>query len=112
MLIVFLVATMAPLLGYLPHYGAPILALLYLRLLQGFSRLPDWSPGARPIGKLLLAGLLAAWFIRGGVELTKPGQVPQFAWDWAQVVRQMEQTPGNHLVLVRYGPQHRIHDEW
>ena len=112
MLIVFLVATMAPLLGYLPHYGAPILALLYLRLLQGFSRLPEWNPGARPIGKLLLAGLLAAWFIRGGVELTKPGQVPQFAWDRAQVVRQIEQTPGNHLVLVRYRPQHRIHDEW
>jgi len=109
---IFLVCTMAPLLGYLPHYGAPIAALLYLRLLQGFSRLPGWNPGGRPLGKILLAGLLAAWFIRGGVDLTKPEQIPQFAWDRAQVVRQIEETPGSHLVLVRYRPEHPVHDEW
>jgi hypothetical protein len=111
-LVVFLLCTLAPLLGYLPHYGAPITALLYLRLLQGFSRLPEWSPSGRPFGKLLLAGLLVAWFIRGGVDLTRPDQVPQFAWDRAQVIRQIEQTPGKHVVLVRYSPEHRIHDEW
>jgi hypothetical protein len=111
-LVVFLVCTLTPLLGYLPHYGAPIAALLYLRLLQGFSRLPEWSPGGRPFGKLLLAGLLVAWFIRGGIDLTRPDQVPQFAWDRAQVIRQIEETPGKHLVLVRYSAEHRIHDEW
>ena len=109
---VFLVGTMAPLLGYLPHYGAPIMALLYLRLLQGFSRLPAWNPGGRPLGWLLLAGLLAAWFIRSGVDLTMPGQVPQLAWDRAQVIQQIERAPGNHLVLVRYSPEHRVDDEW
>jgi hypothetical protein len=111
-LVVFLLCTLMPLLGYLPHYGAPITALLYLRLLQGFSRLPNWSPSGRPFGMLLLAGLLAAWFIRGGVDLTQPDQVPQFAWDRAQVIRQIEKTPGKHVVLVRYRPEHRIHDEW
>ena len=109
---VFLVCTMAPLLGYLPHYGAPIVALLYLRLLQGFSRLPAWSPLGKPLGKLLLAGLLAAWFVRFGADLTKPDQVPQFAQEREQVIQQIEKTPGNHVVLVRYGPVHSVHDEW
>ena len=109
---VFLVCTLGPVIGYLPHYGAPIMALLYLRLLQGFSRLPDWNPGGRPFGNLLLSGLLAAWFIRGGADLTKPDQVPQFAWNRAQVIQQIEKTPGNHLVLVRYGPRHWIDDAW
>jgi hypothetical protein len=111
-LIVFLVCTMAPLLGYLPHYGAPITALLFLRLLQGFSRLPDWRPGARPLGKLLLAGLLTAWFLRFGADLMMPDQLPQFAFDRAQVIQQIEKTPGSHLVLVRYRPEHPVHDEW
>jgi hypothetical protein len=108
----FLVCTVAPLLGYLPHYGAPIMALLYLRLLQGFSRLPDFGPGGRPLGKLLLTGLLVAWFIRGGIDLMRPDQVPQFACDRAQVIQQIEKTPGKHVVLVRYRPEHRVHDEW
>ena len=111
-LCLFLIATIAPLLGYLPHYGAPIAALLFLRLLQGFSRLPEWNPSGRPFGKILLAGLLAAWFLRGAAELALPGRVPQFAWDRAQVIRQIEKTPGNHLVLVRYTPKHWVHDEW
>jgi hypothetical protein len=109
---IFLVCTMAPLLGYLPHYGAPITALLFLRLLQGFSRLPDWRLGAKPVGKVLLVGLLAAWFIRGAVSLALPDQVPQFAWDRAQVIQQIEKTPGKHVVLVRYRPEHPVHDEW
>ena len=109
---VFLIVTVAPLAGYLPHYGAPIAALLYLRLLQAFSRLPQWSAGGRPLGKLLLAGLLAAWFVRSGLELGQPEQVPQFAWDRAQVIQQLQKSPGKHLVLVRYKPEHNVHDEW
>ena len=73
---VFLVCTTAPLLGYLPHYSAPIMALLYLWLLQGFSRLRGWSQGGRPLGKLLLAGL----------------------------IQHIEKTPGNHLVLCATSP--------
>jgi hypothetical protein len=111
-LCLFLVFTMAPLLGYLPHYGAPITALLFLRLLQGFSRLPEWHAGGWPLGKILLAGLLVAWFVRSGIDLTRPDQVPQFAWDRSRVIQQIEKTPGRHVVVVRYRPEHPVHDEW
>ena len=60
----------------------------------------------------MLAGLLVAWFARCGVELLQPGQVPQLAWDRAQVIAQIDKTPGNHVVLVRYRPDHRVDDEW
>ena len=108
----FLVATVAPLAGVLPHYTAPAMALLYLRLLQAFARLPEWNPAGRQLGKILAASLIAAWFLRFGGDLLKPEPLPQFAWDRAQVIRQIEQVPGNHLVLVRYQPQHSVHDEW
>ena len=108
----FLVATVAPLAGSLPHYTAPVTALLYLRLLQGFSRLPAWAPRGRPIGKILVAGLLAAWVIRFGIDLRTPEPVPQFAWERAQVIQQIQKVSGDHLVLVRYQPNHFVHDEW
>jgi hypothetical protein len=36
--------------------------------------------------------------------------------DWAEhrvdVERQLDETPGRHLVLVAYSPQHNVHEEW
>ena len=39
-----------PLIGYQPHYVAPIAALLYVRFMQTLSRLYDWRPARQPIG--------------------------------------------------------------
>jgi hypothetical protein len=33
-------------------------------------------------------------------------------WARAEIVRQLESTPGQHLVIVRYGAFHNIHAEW
>jgi hypothetical protein len=33
-------------------------------------------------------------------------------WTRAKVVSQLEQLPGNHLVLVRYAKLHCVHNEW
>ncbi|HYL74310.1 MAG TPA: hypothetical protein VEU96_08885 [Bryobacteraceae bacterium] len=109
---VFLVLTVAPLGGVLPHYSAPIVALLFLRLLHSFSRLPAWTIRGWPAGNILLAGLLVAWLGQFALGLLVPGQIPQLAHERDQVIRKVEQTPGDHLIVVRYGPGHSVHDEW
>jgi hypothetical protein len=108
----FLVLTIAPLAGSLPHYSAPVVALLYLRLLQSFSRLPGWKVSGWPIGTLLLAGLLVAWTVQFFIGVRMPDLIPMLAWERQQVIRQVEGTAGDHLVLVRYGPHHSFHEEW
>jgi hypothetical protein len=61
---------------------------------------------------VLLAILLAAWLGQFFVGLSAPGQVPRLAAEREQVIRQVRQVPGDHLIVVRYGPGHLIHDEW
>lgn len=111
-----LVVTIAPLAGVLPHYAAPLAALLYLRLLQGLSRLPAWRPNGRPWGFALLVVLLVAWsaqFGYGVSQLFLGGEwVSKLAWDRASVVRQLERVPGDHLVVVHYSASHSAHLDW
>lgn len=108
----YLVITVAPLAGILPHYSAPIAALLYLRLMQAFCRLPGWKLRGLPVGGLLLAGLLAAWGVKTGYYMSQPQQAPKVGWERTGVLRQIERTPGDHLVIVHYGANHSPHDEW
>jgi hypothetical protein len=42
-----------------------------------------------------------------GVSWTNP-EMPQRA----RIVSQLEGTPGDHLVIVRYSPNHDVHQEW
>ncbi|HEV2690247.1 MAG TPA: hypothetical protein VGV35_16935, partial [Bryobacteraceae bacterium] len=108
----FLFVTVAPLGGVLPHYSAPIVALLYLRLLHSFSRLPEWKVKGWPAGSALLAGLLVAWLGQFALGLWMPAMVPQLAAERGQVISKVKQVPGDHLILVRYVPGHSIHEEW
>jgi hypothetical protein len=35
-----------------------------------------------------------------------------FPLERAAIVRRLEQIPGRHLVIVRYSPEHKVHNEW
>jgi len=109
---VFLIVTVAPLAGVLPHYSAPIVALLYLRLLHSFSRLPAFHVKAWPVGSVVLGLLLIAWTGQFGLQFLIPAGVPKIAAERDAVIRRVNQVPGEHLILVRYVPGHSIHEEW
>lgn len=115
-LIGFLIIAIFPLMVPLVHYAAPISGLLYARFLQTLSRLKAWRPRGGSLGPAL-GGLIVALFVyqfavnvavlfRLGVE------VSPFALARQQIAQELARMPGKQLVLVRYAPGHRIHDEW
>ena len=115
LLLGFLLA-LAPIAGFQPHYGAAIAGLVYLRFLQAISRLKEWRLAARPLGWTLAVFFLALiplQFGRDCVDLWRSGEsAPRLAINRQHVVRTLEAQPGRHLVLVRYAPEHYVHEEW
>jgi hypothetical protein len=99
-----------------PHYAAPGAALVYvlaaLALRAAWRHVPG-SPGER---WMLAGGLAALFVVTTGVGLFKPKNRYYFSsTDYhvkakhARTEEQLLDEPGQHLVLVRYGPRH---DPW
>jgi hypothetical protein len=93
----------------LPHYFAPATALVLVLVLLGAQHL-----GAR-LGRravaifavLFFAG--AAWHVaRRAGESRHQG----FAVRRRDAIRRIESEGGRHVVVVRYGPNHDVHEEW
>lgn len=98
----------------LPNYLAPLTGLFFALASYGLLRMTRWRPRGRAWGAALAVGLVLAsaaaglrvlypWYLFGGPEPLNPR---------AAVARQLEAAPGPHLVFVRYGPKHVVHDEW
>jgi hypothetical protein len=105
-----------PVVGFQYHYAAAILPLVYLRFLQSVDRLRNWRPGSKPIGVALAVVLIALIPIQFGRDVRKlfaDGEyAPPMALPYHNVVRQLDDLPGRHLVLVRYAPNHNAYQEW
>jgi uncharacterized protein (TIGR03437 family) len=98
---------------FFPHYAAPMCGATILLIVCGMRRLPLWRWRGRPVGTIVLCGLLLS--IAASQVATAAGGVLQ---PWfvsatytarAQVLRQLEAAGGKHLILVRYGPHHVFH---
>ena len=106
-----LLGLVAPLVGTMPHYIACIVCLLYLRFLQTLSRLWTWKPVGTVIS-MAVVGLFLFHFATQVLDLRTGEQVPRLALAKDAVIRTLQKDPGPKLVLVRYSPDHLIHEEW
>jgi hypothetical protein len=108
----------------LPHYFSPAVGALYILLVQGMRQLWRWPSMSRRIrpglsGAALVRAIpvLACAMIL--LRLTTVGAHAQIESVWPrgnlerfEVKRELSQIPGEHLVLVTYGPRHNFDREW
>lgn len=96
------------------HYLAPGMGLCVVVLTLGFRTLGCLRVGGRRWGRVLPAIVLAAattGFVRN-TALTVVRRVREMGDRRAELIARLNATSGKHVVLVRYGPTHSIHEEW
>ena len=102
-----------------PHYVAPVTGLVYLVLVQCMRHLRLWRWRGEPAGRLLVRSLpivcCGMIFLRiAGVSVHAPLEPrwPIGNLDQPKVVASLQQIPGKHVVIVRYGPEHNVDKDW
>jgi hypothetical protein len=102
-----------------PHYLAPATGLLYLILMQCMRHMRFWQWRGRAVGISLVRAIpligCAMIVMRVGALLAH-AQIEQ-PWPRgnlarAGILRTLEHSPGEHLVIVRYGPTHNFDRDW
>jgi hypothetical protein len=111
-------ASMTTVVWFEPHYAAPLLGALMVILMQSLRHLRRWKLKGRPIGigfsRLVVLAVLATVPLRVAAlnrETENDPSVQQMAYR-VKFLKQLESTPGDHLVLVRYTADHDVGQEW
>jgi len=98
-----------------PHYTAPITCLIFTVLMQGMRHLRYCRFDGRPLGQVLVPLLSIALIFSPIIYFKYHDEwyrKPDFLAHKAELISQLTQLPGQHLVLIEYGPQHDPSHEW
>jgi hypothetical protein len=101
-----------------PHYAAPATALIYILAASSLRAARNAWPGTFAERRYMTWGVLGVFALTTGIALLTPENRYLFgpidyhirakhAW----ITRKLEQNPGQHLVLVRYGSRHEMYEE-
>jgi hypothetical protein len=120
LLVVQLCLSMAGMLAVIylePHYAAPLVATLFALWLQAMRHLRRWELFGRPVGigisrLIVLAALANVLFFMAQRVRNSHADVDPWSISRANFVKQLDATPGQHLVIVHYAPDHITHNEW
>jgi hypothetical protein len=101
----------------MPHYAATLTCVIFLLLVQAIRHLRTIRLRGRPLGLALswaVVALLASevsFSVRHNIcdplEWTCQGDPSR-----ATIAKTLSNTPGKHLIMVRYDEDHNLHDEW
>src|SRR6266705_426408 len=101
----------------MPHYAATLTGVIFLLLVQAMRHLRTIRLGAR------LMGLALSWAIICLLAIDAGFSVPRHLCDQLEwtckgdpsrtaIGKKLSETPGKHLIMVRYGKNHNLQDEW
>src|SRR6266852_60818 len=101
----------------MPHYAASLTCVIFLLLVQAIRHLRTIRFRGRPLGLALSwaifflltadVGLSVKNHVCDPLEWTCQGDPSR-----AAIAKTLSNTPGKHLVVVRYEEDHNLHDEW
>lgn len=96
------------------HYAAPLIAALFLLTLQAIRHLRRVVLNRWPVGIFLtrlLVVVAVTWIL---LQAEHGWKYPVQRWTQRRLetIKTLESIPGQHLVLVRYSPNHNVHGEW
>ncbi|HZT43057.1 MAG TPA: hypothetical protein VFA07_12890 [Chthonomonadaceae bacterium] len=96
------------------HYAAPMTCLIFLFLAQGLRYLRLWRPWNRPVGALAMWGTIALFMASFANWCVAYGHLNRNGF-WSQrrhIIDLLKDKGGQHLVVVRYRPDHNLSQEW
>jgi len=103
----------------MPHYVSPATCLIYLVLLQCMRHIRLFRWKARAVGFEMVRAIpviaCAMIVLRVGAAAAHvhiESEWPRGNLDRVRIIRQLDAMPGDHLVIVRYGPHHDADREW
>jgi multisubunit Na+/H+ antiporter MnhB subunit len=121
----FIVGTEASIF-YNPHYSAPAASLILAMILTAIRRVRNWTLFGKFLSRAILVGCGISFAV---CSVAEPLHIPadhastyyRFQFfrykprDWfprAKIEKLLEDTSGNHIVIVRYSPEHQPFPDW
>jgi hypothetical protein len=102
-----------------PHYLAAATGLLYLVLMQCMRHLRLWRWREQPLGAATVRAIPLICVAMIVLRVSAVASGAQIEPDWprgnlarAAILRKLENSPGKHLVIVSYEPDHDLDMEW
>src|SRR6202048_3014795 len=99
------------------HYAAPFTCVIVALLVQSIRHLRTVTVANWPLGRWLSRATILLLFIETAFYVSLH-QCDPLAWTCqgdpsrAAIQNRLSHEPGKHLIVVRYEPDHNIHDEW
>ncbi|MCL7984770.1 MAG: hypothetical protein M8872_05895 [marine benthic group bacterium] len=93
---------------------APVAGPLILMAVLGLQWIREWQPEGTPVGRVVSRGIVLATCLSLLAGLIPWFQEPikPVALERARVMAELREAGERHLVIVTYGPNHNIHQEW
>ena len=101
----------------MPHYAAPTTGVIFLLLVQAIRHLRTIRLSGRPVGFAFCCAAVCLLAVEVGFQVANHS-CDLLPWTCqgdpsrAAIQEKLSHSPGKHLILVRYGEDHNIHDEW
>jgi hypothetical protein len=101
----------------MPHYAAALTCLIFLLLVQAIRHLRTIRFRGHPLGLAVSWAVFFLLVVDVGLSVKNRACDP-LEWTCqgdpsrAAIAKTLLNTPGKHLVMVRYEEDHNLHDEW
>jgi hypothetical protein len=98
-----------------PHYAAPVTCLTIVLLLCSLRHLRLFVYRGKPVGVFLVRAIPLVWIgvwlcVSHDAKAVHP--IPSWALHRERIRHDMEARGGKHMVIVHYGPNHNLAQEW